>query len=111
MMGEHHRIRPILTPDRLSTCCTISLIPWGQQVGPWGRGLRAAFDCYLHDDVLCALALYAQVKHGALLGCREHAARTAHGETLRTTPIAVSTPPEKVTLQRLLPNRRNPRYP
>lgn len=31
------------------------------QVGPWGRRIRSAFDCYLQGDPLCALALYAQV--------------------------------------------------
>eukprot|EP00903_Cladosiphon_okamuranus_P018769 g17268.t2 len=31
------------------------------QVGPWGKRLRLAFDCYLQGDMLSALALYAQV--------------------------------------------------
>ncbi|CAM9568879.1 unnamed protein product [Scytosiphon promiscuus] len=31
------------------------------QVGPWGRRLRQAFDCYIQGDILSALALYAQV--------------------------------------------------
>ncbi|CAM9541042.1 unnamed protein product, partial [Hapterophycus canaliculatus] len=31
------------------------------KVGPWGRRLRQAFDCYIEGDMLSALALYAQV--------------------------------------------------
>lgn len=59
------RIEPlnITTINPASTLPRLSLVNTAhfKQVGPWGRRLRLAFDCYLQGDMLAALALYAQV--------------------------------------------------